>query len=467
VRVPELRLLVGFVFLLVSTTGANALEECGQILGVQAFLPAGFQSPFGGSDFSSQRIIQYSKAFETLIEKGVSAGLIAPEDLREMLRTNSPFQLTTAGPSERTAFARGLSEIERATSHEGFPSAALRSSLITILEQWSEKLHMQGIKRTRERTKQAGVFSLYRTLPHPNEIVHADFSADGAALITVDADQKIRIWNLERLDFKDMSGPALRSGYVSFRGNKAALALFDPSIFEPLVSKLGGRVTPYIGSAAGAVDGLLFSLNGAHLLERSDIFGGIRIYDARTGAARGLIQDIGEQTVWAMAFSPLTDALFASLASGRILELEPSTWKLKREVAKRDFNGYSLAVSPDGEILVQGGSGKVNVTHVNGGAADYSLVFPSPLIHAETARSLAFTPDGRLLAVGLDHGRAVIWDIPNKRVLSILIPKEPLPWRSSVHSISFSPDAKTLVTASPSDSVVRLWNLEELGILSE
>jgi dipeptidyl aminopeptidase/acylaminoacyl peptidase len=65
--------------------------------------------------------------------------------------------------------------------------------------------------------------------------------------------------------------------------------------------------------------------------------------------------------------------------------------------------------------------------------------------------SASFAPDGRTLAMALDNGKAMLWDVPARDVrLTIDAHKAP------VWSASFSPDGKLLATSSD-DGTVRVW----------
>ncbi|NEO52636.1 MAG: NACHT domain-containing protein [Okeania sp. SIO3B5] len=71
-----------------------------------------------------------------------------------------------------------------------------------------------------------------------------------------------------------------------------------------------------------------------------------------------------------------------------------------------------------------------------------------------TVRSLAFTPDSKLLAGGDESGKIHLWQVANGKKL--------LTWEGHTHkirTIKFAADGQTLVSAS-SDKTVKFWNLE-------
>ncbi|TMR39895.1 protein kinase domain-containing protein [Nonomuraea zeae] len=74
--------------------------------------------------------------------------------------------------------------------------------------------------------------------------------------------------------------------------------------------------------------------------------------------------------------------------------------------------------------------------------------------HEGIAHAVAFSPDGKLLAIGSGDKTVRLWDVATRALLG-----PPLTGHTDgVHAVAFSPDGKTLATGSYDDTV-RLWDV--------
>ena len=74
--------------------------------------------------------------------------------------------------------------------------------------------------------------------------------------------------------------------------------------------------------------------------------------------------------------------------------------------------------------------------------------------HQDYVNSVSFSPDGKTVASASDDKTVKLWDVASGQEIKTLSRHQ-----SYVNSVSFSPDGKTLASAS-SDKTVKLWNLD-------
>jgi len=113
----------------------------------------------------------------------------------------------------------------------------------------------------------------------------------------------------------------------------------------------------------------------------------------------------------------------------------------------------SLAFSPDGKLLAVGGYKELNLIDM---ATRKTL--PTLTGHADLVRALAFGPDGKWLAAagGLParSGEIKVWEVQSHRLLRTMEGH-----KDCIYSVAASPDGKLLASGSY-DRSVKLWDVQ-------
>jgi WD40 repeat protein len=169
-----------------------------------------------------------------------------------------------------------------------------------------------------------------------------------------------------------------------------------------------------------------------------------------------------DRTILAVQFSPDGRRLASCGFDATVRIWDATHWEQGRsaEVATLPHPTEVLAIafSPDGSLLATASIGSVAIW-----SRDSSYVRVVERTGA-TFRSLAFSPDGRTLALGGEDGSIRLWEMPAARERAVLRDSD-----ASVHCVAFSPDGKLLVSGND-DGRVLLWRAPggaRLGVLHE
>ena len=156
---------------------------------------------------------------------------------------------------------------------------------------------------------------------------------------------------------------------------------------------------------------------------------------------------------WAVAFSP-DGATVASGGDDKGLRLwDPSTGRERVAPMRHATMVSTLAFRPDGRVIAAGCIGlRDNLRLWDAGTGRAIAALPG---HSDRVRTVAFRPDGGLLASAGSDRSIRLWDGTTGAPRGVLIGHGDV-----VRQLAFSPDGLTLASAS-NDRTVRIWRVPE------
>jgi WD40 repeat protein len=330
--------------------------------------------------------------------------------------------------------------------------------------------HAQPVEPTASdllRKKMREEAAAFKPAPRPPVTESRALSSDGKVAVSLSSTGTMTLWDVA-------SGKDLHT--IQAFDATESLSSYDTAVFSPNAALLFavGKVKSDAPNATAHVT----IINEAGATTESSQGG---VWDVKTGKLLWAVPGTGDNAVSSgsintATFSPDGKTLAIKARYSPIQLWDAQTGKLLRTLRVPFMVMDALAFSPDGKTLAGGGyhstsySSEIVLWDVESGDLQRSLKHSDNTISTEIL-SIAFSPDGKLLAAGGGVGRhekltdisarfntqfgmAQLWDVKSGILLSEI--GRPL-HRQLVTKLAFSPDG-TQLAAGSLDQIVGLWD---------
>ena len=299
---------------------------------------------------------------------------------------------------------------------------------------------------------------------HDQSLKSLAFSPDGRTLAVARANGSVLLWNVTDpsrpvMLGKPLTGPRRPASSVAFSpdGKTLAVGNYDYTIRLWNVTNPAHAVPlgkPLTGPH-GSILSLAFS-PGGKTLAAGDYSDTVWLWNVTNPAhAAPIGQPLKNgYPVWVIAFSP--DGGTLAVSSGDTFWL----WNVSNPThatvlglplaSGADNTVVSMAFSPDGNILAVGSDDdKIRLWNITHNFEVATPIRPPLSGHGGPVYSVAFSPDGYTLASGSGDDTVRLWNLPSTTLSG---------QASAVGTVAFSPDGSVLATGS-NDDTIRLWNV--------
>ena len=281
------------------------------------------------------------------------------------------------------------------------------------------------------------------------------FSSDGQTLAVYTADyccgghtDTLSLWRMDGTLIKKIDKP---SNLFNFSPDGKSLVVTISSRSTQIINVADGSLKANVGTYNLMAIGVTFLPDGRRLV----------------------VAGVESMTEQPSGYGYQPPLFFYDLESGELYKTQPSTTKNEPHTPSTDGKIYTpdeyfggrncrIVISPDGRFNASGGFEGIVIRNAPDGSMRFSIDEPvydcqSPLEYGIGNQRLTFSPDSRILAIGLIDGTIELWDTEkSERIYSIKTTNNP---SNIIYDINFSPDGR-LLAAGFEDGSVKIYGIK-------
>ncbi len=394
--------------------------------------------------------------------RGLSAGLVISvaalmlglryshqiEDERATLRLRDRKARQTEQLYERLRYVTGIQEADRASREGAFSLLRERLKELRLTAVEGNPLGLEWFYLERK------LHGERKTLRgHKGDVYHVEYSPDGTLLASSGQDGTLRLWNATSGELiRTIQAHENEANWVSFNPNGTMLASTSDDGTVRLWSVQTGELLRVLSRHERAATIALFTHDGQQIISSSHDDRLMKVWDVETGNEVACFgQEAKSPGLDALALSPQAQPTILATVGGadrklRIWDL--STRMLRTTVEASPEGSETVAFSPDGGLLAAGGQDHM----IRVWSYPDFVLLHTLSGHEATVSGVTFSQNGKVLFSTSRDCTLRSWDLETGQMTAIFPGHEEMIW-----NIAYSPSTRSIATASK-DGTVKLWD---------
>jgi WD40 repeat protein len=202
-----------------------------------------------------------------------------------------------------------------------------------------------------------------------------------------------------------------------------------------------------VGNNLMCMMGVGISANGQYLAAVEEL-GNVLIFDYTQSPPDSITTiPMGTSAAFSIAFSPASDKVAVGGSSGKLQTYNLPSGSLDRDIAAHTTYVTAVAYSPDGQLIVSGGTDNKAKIWNTSGQLQHQL-----LGHTNDVTGLRFTPDNLRVISSSKDNTIRVWEVATGNLVHTFNTGT-----SDVNGMALSPDGQHIVSVS-NDGYIRFWN---------